>query len=157
MDKVWNLTALATDLDAVPVVPTSKPTADLNERFVILYTTPTSPALDFLPLASLFAPPANKFNPAIAQKALTYYCNYFQYLCMKDIGSINYSVGRIPNYLPALTSKIDNTTIGTNVHFLDNGAANPAIYAKPSHNVEVMTNFLMGIITGEGLPNRATL
>ena len=152
MDKVWNLTVLATNLDVVPVVPTSKPTADLNERFVILYTTPISPALDFLPLASEFVN-TGKFNVAISQKALTYFYNYFQYLYMKAINGTNYSVGRIPNYLPALTSNIAPTVTGTPVHY-QNVAQ---VYAKPSYNVEVIPNFLIGIITGEGLPNRATL
>ena len=70
MNSVWNLTVLATDLDANPVVATSKPTADLTQRFVILYTTPTDPVLYFLPLASEFVNPG-LFDPAITQKALT--------------------------------------------------------------------------------------
>ena len=150
MEKAWNLTVLATNLDAAN--PQSKPTADPNQRFVILYTTPTNPSLAFLPLASEFAA-GNSFNLAITQKALTYFCNYFQYLCMKVVNGLNCSVGRIPNYIPALTSKIGNTVNGTNVHFTDNGQ----IYAKPSYNIELVSNFLMGIITGKDLPNRSTL
>ena len=158
MPHVWNLTQLATNLDANPQ---SKPTADLNQRFVILYTTPTSPPLDFLPLASEFAAAAGKFNGAITQKALTYFYNYFQYLCIKNMGQAgqDYSVGRIPNYLPALNSNIGTGVKTTNVHNADvPGASNvPAIYAKPSYNIELISNFLMGIITGSFLPNRATL
>ena len=154
MNNVWNLTVLATDLDN-PVVDTSKPTADLNQRFVILYTTPTNPALDFLPLASEFAA-GGPFRLAITQKALTYFYNYFQYLCMK-VTAITGSVGRIPNYLPALNSNIGTGVYATNVHHVDVRAPNPAIYAKPSYNIELIPNFLMGIITGKDLPNRATL
>ena len=149
--------------------------ANLNERFTILYTTPTDPELMFLPLASDFDA-RGKFgvvmddasadhHPAIAQKALTYFCNYFQYLYMKSmpIGSAAptlCSVGRIPTYLPALNSNIGNGT-ATNVHFKDVDATATAtaaaIYAKPSYNVEIITDFLRGIITGIDLPNRAQL
>ena len=155
MQNVWNLTVLATDLDANPVVATSKPTADLTQRFVILYTTPTDPALDFLPLASEFAA-GGPFHGAITQKALTYFYNYFQYLYMK-VTAITGSVGRIPNYLPALNSNIAPTVTGTPVHYVNVNAVNPAIYAKPSYNIELISNFLMGIMNAKGLPNRATL
>jgi len=144
MNNVLNLTVLETDLDA------NKPTADLNQRFVILYTTPTNPPLPFLPLASEFTA-SGPFNGAIIQKALTYFCNYFQYLCMKRIGGTSYSVGRIPNYLPALNSNVGTNVKATNVNFLNNA------YAKPSYNIELISNFLMGIINTKGLPNRATL
>jgi hypothetical protein len=158
MNSVWNLTVLATDLDANPVVATSKPTADLTQRFVILYTTPTDPALPFLPLASEFVNPG-LFDPAITQKALTYFHNYFQYLYMKVAAAATGSVGRIPNYLPALTSNIAPTVTGTPVHYVDVLGVNPAIYAKPSYNIELIPNFLMGITNTKGslLPNRATL
>ena len=151
MENVWNLTALSTNLDANP---TSKPTADPTQRFAILYTTPTNPALDFLPLASEFsAAVGTPFHFAIKQKILTNFCNYFQYLCMKAVNANNVSVGRIPNYVPALTSKIGNNVPGTNVHFENNAQ----IYAKPSYNVEIISNFLMGITGKKDLPNRATL
>jgi hypothetical protein len=153
MNNVLNLTVLATNLDANPA---SKPTADLTQRFVILYTTPTDHTLDFLPLSYEFV--QRPFHGVITQKALTYFYNYFQYLCMKSTGVIDCSVGRIPNYLPALTSNIGTGILGTPVHYIDVGA-NPAIYAKPSYNIELIPNFLMGIMNTKGslLPNRATL
>jgi hypothetical protein len=155
MNSVRNLTNLSSNVQPIP--------ASLNERFTILYTTPTDPELLFLPLASDFDV-GGKFEIAIIQKALTYFCNYFQYLYMKSIdidsvGTTPCSVGRIPTYLPALNSNIGNDTLATNVHFkdVDTTSTVPAIYAKPSYNVEIITDFLRGIITGNGLPNRAQL
>ena len=145
MNTVLDLTTLSADLNnpalTIPI--------NTNERFTILYTTPTVPALNFLPLASEFT---NKFAPAITQKALTYFYNYFQYLYMKNMGAATYSVGRITNYLPALNSNIGTGVTATKVDFTNDINAN----AKPSYNVEIITDFLRGIITGS-LPNRAQL
>ena len=112
MNSVRNLTNLSSNVPPIP--------ANLNERFTILYTTPPVPELEFLPLASDFATTSTvngKFYTAITQKALTHFCNYFQYLYMKSIaidttGDLTpCSVGRIPTYLPALNSNIGNDTL----------------------------------------------
>ena len=151
MNSVRNLA----DLRVVsPIIP-----ANLNERFTILYTTPTVLELVFLPLETDFAA-GGKFGvvidasghrpAAITQKALTYFCNYFQYLYMKriTIGSsvpTPYSVGRIPTYLPALNSNIGNDTLATNVHFKDVVAAadDVAAAASPSSaSSELSSSFL---------------
>jgi hypothetical protein len=123
-----------------------------DERFVILYTTPvstgqpvaTANSLPYLPFASKFcndvAAPNNQFSVMISQKALTYYYNYFQWLYAKSVGCF----GRILDYLPPLNSRMVGGI--TNVDL-----------TTPSYNVEIVTNFLRGIITGTNLPNRNVL
>jgi hypothetical protein len=139
-----------------------------DERFVILYTTPVSTdqpvavanSLQYLPLASKFcnnAVPNNQFSVIIPQKALTYYCNYFQWIHMKNsqaAPAVIGSFGRILNYLPPLNSRMTGNR-ATHVDFLN--IPNPISYAHPSYNVEIVTNFLRGIITGTNLPNRNVL
>jgi hypothetical protein len=141
-----------------------------DERFVIVYTTPvstgqpvdTANSLQYLPLASKFcndvADPNNPFSMIIPQKALTYYYNYFQWIHKKNYTTDNQigSFGRILDYLPPLNSKMaDNRA--TRVNYIDNPNPNPTSYAHPSYNVEIVTNFLRGIITGTNLPNRNVL
>jgi hypothetical protein len=147
-----------------------------DERFVILYTTPvstgipvtTTNSLQYLPLAEKFNPlipifggahvPAGPFYQMIPQKALTYYCNYFQWIHMKydQLGINNTgSFGRISDYIPPLNSKMADN-IATPVNYIN--AAHPnTSHAHPSYNVEIVTNFLRGIITGNNLPNRNVL
>jgi hypothetical protein len=126
-----------------------------DERFVILYTTPVSTgqtvatvnSLQYLPLASKFCNNvANKpFSRIISQKALTYYYNYFQWLHSFNSNSNTVTFGRILTYLPPLNSRMTGNR------------ATPVNYAHPSYNVEIVTNFLRGIITGNNLPNRNVL
>jgi len=137
-----------------------------EERFVILYTTPVSTgqqvaiatSLQYLPLMIKFNPanaapptPAGNLNLIVSQKALTYYYNYFQWVYMKNdtTNTILGSFGRILNYVPPLNSKMADV-VATNVSF--NSTA-----PIPSYNVEIVTNFLRGIITGNNLPNRNVL
>ena len=134
-----------------------------DERFVILYTTPVSTdqpviganSLQYLPLASKFCNdaalvPNNQFSVIIPQKALTYYYNYFQLMYMKH----DRSFGRILDYLPPLNSKMVGLATPVNYTYT---AGPPIRYAYPSYNVEIVTNFLRGIITGTNLPNRNVL
>jgi hypothetical protein len=125
MKNVRNLS----DLTVMP-----PPSADVNvhERFVIVYTTPVSTAipvsdnnsLQYLPLAIKFnrfsgAPPNvtdGPFYQMINQKALTYYCNYFQMLYMKNVNGNQKSFGRILNYLPPLNSRM-TSNLATFVNF----------------------------------------
>jgi hypothetical protein len=138
-----------------------------DERFVIVYTTPVSStdqpvaidnSLEYLPFASKFCNaafgPNNQFS-VIPQKALTYYCNYFQWIHMKNSQApvVIGSFGRILNYLPPLNSKMVGPA--TPVNYRNINA--PPSYAHPSYNVEIVTNFLRGIITGTNLPNRNVL
>lgn len=141
-----------------------------DERFVIVYTTPvstsipiaTDTSLQYLPLMERFNPANNgiaagNLNLIVSQKALTYYYNYFQWVYMKRdyAGTLNVlgSFGRILNYVPPLNSKM--TGRATPVNYKDE--PNPTSYAYPSYNVEIVTNFLRGIITGNNLPNREVL
>jgi hypothetical protein len=151
-----------------------------DERFVILYTTPVSTdpivaianSLQYLPLMQKFNPAdMTKFpkinkgdlNLIVSQKALTYYYNYFQWVYMKydHAGSLNVlgSFGRILNYLPPLNSKMADGG-ATTVSFA-NTPPPPSVtthyQAHPSYNVEIVTNFLRGIITGINFPNREVL
>ena len=141
-----------------------------DERFVILYTTPVSTgipvttdnSLKYLPFASKFCNdtprPNNQFSVIVPQKALTYYCNYFQLMCMKTnneiLSPVTGSFGRILKYLPPLNSKMPPGK-ATPVNFTN--TTNPKRYAHPSYNVEIVTHFLRGIITGNNLPNREVL
>jgi hypothetical protein len=140
-----------------------------DERFVILYTTPVSTdqpviganSLQYLPLASKFCNdaalvPNNQFSAIISQKALTYYCNYFQWIHMKNSNAVIGSFGRILDYLPPLNSRMTGNR-ATPVNYTDEPNPNPTSYAYPSYNVEIVTNFLRGIITGTNLPNRNVL
>jgi hypothetical protein len=135
-----------------------------DERFVILYTTPVSTdipvttvnSLLYLPFASKFCndtlDPNKPFSMIIPQKALTYYCNYFQLMYMKNdrTNNIHGSFGRITNYLPQLSSKMVGPA--TKVNYINTRF--PVSFAIPSYNVEIMPFFLTGIITGNNLPNR---
>jgi hypothetical protein len=143
-----------------------------DERFVILYTTPVSTdqpvtmanSLQYLPFASKFCNdtlvPNNQFSLIISQKALTYYCNYFQLMYMKtnnDVPAVTTgSFGRILKYLPPLNSRMPPGNKATPVNF-KNTSPNPTRYAHPSYNVEIIPNFLRCIITGNNLPNRDVL
>ena len=165
MKNVRNLSDLRAAINAVNLDEKG------DERFVILYTTPvstdqpvaTANSLPYLPFASKFCDdaalvPNNQFSMIIPQKALTYYYNYSQLIHMKiaQVGGQPkwVSFGRILNYLPPLNSKMaDNRA--TRVDFLN--SQNPIRYAHPSYNVEIVTNFLRGIITGSNLPNREVL
>jgi hypothetical protein len=103
------------------------------------------------------AVPAGPFYQMISQKALTYYCNYFQWIHMKYdriINNVTGSIGRILDYLPPLNSKMADN-IATPVNYI-NTVVGPS-YAHPSYNVEIVTNFLRGIITWTNLPNRNVL
>ena len=147
MKNVRNLSDLRAAINAVNLDEKG------DERFVILYTTPvstdqpvaTANSLPYLPFASKFCNdvalvPNNQFSLIISQKALTYYYNYFQWLYAKSVGCF----GRILDYLPPLNSRMVGGI--TNVDL-----------TTPSYNVEVVTNFLRGIITGTNLPNRNVL
>ena len=167
MKNVRNLSDLKVNLPA---------SADVNihERFVIVYTTPVGTAipntaansLQYLPFSEKFNPitrafggvnPAGPFTLKISQKALTYYCNYFQFLYMKNDRHNNIfgSFGRILNYVPPLNSKMPNNT-ATYVNYMNQNVV-PVRYAATSYNVEIITNFLRGVITGNELPNREIL
>ena len=141
-----------------------------DERFVIVYTTPvstdqpvtTANSLPYLPFASKFNPQnlgppivhAGPLHQMISQKALTYYCNYFQLMYMKNSQTapvVIGSFGRILDYLPPLNSKMVGRA--TPVNYTNAGTS----YAHPSYNVEIMPFFLRGIITGTNLPNRNVL
>ena len=139
-----------------------------DERFVIVYTTPVSTdqpvamanSLPYLPFASKFCndAPNNQFSLIIPQKALTYYCNYFQWIHMKTNNmapAVTGSFGRILKYLPPLNSKMPPGNTVTPVNYIN--TAVPTRYAHPSYNVEIMPFFLRGIITGTNLPNRNVL
>jgi hypothetical protein len=142
-----------------------------DERFVILYTTPVSTdqpvaianSLQYLPLASKFCNdaalvPNNQFSLIISQKALNYHCSYFQLMYMKtknNAPAVTGSFGRILNYVPPLNSKMPPGNTATFVNYKNTAA--PMRYAHPSYNVEIVTNFLRGIITGNNLPNRNVL
>ena len=143
-----------------------------DERFVILYTTPVSTSipiatdhsLRYLPLMEKFNPiipgfggsPAGNLNRIVSQKTLTHYYNYFQWFYVKNDNANNIwgSFGRILNYVPPLNSKMADV-VATRVSF----NSTPLLYyeAIPSYNVEIVTNFLRGIITGNNLPNRNVL
>jgi hypothetical protein len=141
-----------------------------DERFVIVYTTPVSTdqpvtianSLPYLPFASKFCNdtpvPNNQFSLIISQKALTYYCNYFQLMYMKTNNivpaAVTGSFGRILNYLPLLNSRMVGRA--TPVNYTNTPSPNTS-YAHPSYNVEIMHFFLRGIITGNNLPNRNVL
>ena len=60
------------------------------------------------------------------------------------------SVGRIPNYLPLLNSNVSMTTRATPIDYTGPAAA-------PSRNVEIMSAFLIGIMTNKNLSNRSEL
>jgi hypothetical protein len=119
----------------------------LEELYAIVYTTPTDPASDYLPLADVFAA-GGRLQNVISQKMLTYFSNYFQVLVLHA----DYSVGRIPKYLPLLNSNLTSTNGATPV-MNDGGAPR----AAPSRNVEVMSDFLIGIMTNKRLSNRSEL
>ena len=74
---------------------------------------------------------------------------------MKNSGAVIGSFGRILNYLPPLNSSMVGRA--TPVNYIDEPNPNPTSYAHPSYNVEIVTNFLRGIITGTNLPNRNVL
>ena len=96
---------------------------------------------------------------AISQKALTFFCSYFQTLYMKTNipggGGLQFasSIGRMPTYLPALNSTLNQDSYAPQVRNMNIFP----LFAKPSYNVEIITDFLRGIITGTGLPNREPL
>lgn len=167
MTKVFNLSVLSQ-------APQQQVSLDEkgDERFVILYTTPVSTgkpietdhSLRYLPLMEKFNPtipgiggsPAGNLNSIVSQKMLTYYYNYFQWLYVKhdNANNIRGSFGRILNYVPPLNSKMADV-VATKVSF---NSTPPLQYeAIPSYNVEIVTNFLRGIITGINLPNREVL
>ena len=136
-----------------------------EERFVIVYTTPVSTdqpvakatSLQYLPLMERFNP-ANNLNRIVYQKALTYYYNYFQWIHMKHAHPGKYgaklgSFGRILNYVPPLNS----TMVGDATRVNYTNTLDPKSDAHPSYNVEIVTNFLRGIITCNDLPNRNVL
>ena len=136
-----------TMLDDMPYVwdaslnPMTKATATLDERFRYIYTDSQNINL------------------------LKYFYTYMRDLYKIKIGTgtgAYYSVGRIQSYVPALNSNmkqtpaphVDCTDVDANT---GSTPPTPAIYLKPSYNVEIMDKFWSGIITGQGLPNRAPL
>ena len=100
----------------------------------------------------------NRFNSVYMQPTppvLKYFYTYLPQLYIDANG--NNSVGRIPQYVPALNSNMKQTQYVPKVHCIDDGTASPPTHAQPSYNVEIMANFWNGIITGQGLPNRGPL
>ena len=96
----------------------------LNDRFRLVYIDATTPVL-------------------------TNFYHYIESLYVVVISGTGYSVGRIPNYIPALNSNIASTQKVPQVAY--------AINPQPSYNVEIMHQFWTGIITGQRLPNRGPL
>ena len=86
------------------------------------------------------------------EKMLTYFSNYFQALVLHNNTN---SVGRIPKYIPLLNSNLPVASGATQVSHVNDAATN--VYATPSRNVEVMSDFLIGIMTNKGLSNRSDL
>jgi hypothetical protein len=127
-----------TILDEMPYVwdttlnPMTKATATLDERFKLIYTD---------------------------RNLLKYFYTYMRDLYRIRIVSsaMDYSVGRIQAYVPALNSNMRQTPPQPAPHVDCTDDAANAIYAQPSYNVEIMDKFWSGIITGQGLPNRAPL
>ena len=117
----------------------------VGEQYAVVYSTPTRPALDFLVYADVFD--TGRLNDTVKQKVLTYFSNYFQALILHDNRS---SVGRIPKYIPLLNSNLAASSGATPVNF-------KLPHAAPSRNVEVMSDFLIGIMTNKKLSNRAEL
>ena len=123
-----------------------------GEQYAVVYSTPVS-QLNYLPFTAEFDASKGRLN-FISQKVLTYFSNYFQAFSMHDNGT-NSSVGRIPKYLPLLNSNLAATSGATPVRNVNDPRNN--IYAAPSRNVEVMSDFLIGVMTNKGLSNRAEL
>jgi hypothetical protein len=71
------------------------------------------------------------------------------------VSAVTGSFGRILDYLPPLNSRMVGRA--TRVNYINEPTPNPTSYAHPSYNVEIVTNFLRGIITGINLPNRNVL
>jgi len=63
------------------------------------------------------------------------------------------SVGRIPNYLPVLNSNMSMASKATPVDYTDSLGRK----AAPSRNIEIMSAFLIGILTNKNLANRSEL
>lgn len=118
-----------------------------GEQYAVVYSTPTRPALDFLAYADVFSSSTGRLKDIVKQKMLTYFSNYFQAVALYNNES---SVGRIPKYIPLLNSNLAANGGATPInHVLPNAA--------PSRNVEVISDFLIGIMTNKNLANRTEL
>jgi hypothetical protein len=131
----------------------------LEELYAIVYSTPTAP-LRYLPFDSVFFM-SGRLDDVIHSKILTYFSNYFQALVMMhytlSIRRDPTSVGRIPKYLPLLNSNISAASGATPVRYKNILVMRTNYYAAPSLNIEVMSDFLIGVMTNKGLSNRSEL
>jgi hypothetical protein len=155
--EVGPLTNRTTDVIEFINPPPNAHKISLEELYAIVYSTPTSPPLRYLPFDSVFFTGGRLVD--VYSKILTYFSNYFQALVMMHhapfSGRTPTSVGRIPKYLPLLNSNISAASGATPVHYTD--IASSETYAAPSRNIEVMSDFLIGVMTNKGLSNRSEL
>jgi hypothetical protein len=127
MDKLINATKYAVDFSKKPV----NVSIELNELWEIMY------------VMNDVLPDRLQSTSLVLKRMLNHFYVYTNAIVLFD-GTT--SVGRIPNYLPLLNSNMPVSYRGT-----------PINDTEPSRNIEVMTAFLMGIMTNKKLSNRSEL